>query len=215
VVTRVVEVPPGRLVGWVERYAATHPGTVATPVDGRLQLAADGGASASLVPLLPFRPDLSTAADGLVPALAAHASRPIVLALLLIRRGGYAVGVACGGELLTSKVGSRYVQSRTAAGGWSQQRFARRREGQARDLVRAAAEAWSNLPRERTSSSAPAALVTGGDRTLCEQVLAERAARDLLALGSLRHLDVPDPRLAVLQEAARRAMALVVTVREP
>ena len=43
------------------------------------------------------------------------------------RRGGYAVGLASGGGFTASKVGSRHVQSRTAAGGWSQQRFARRR----------------------------------------------------------------------------------------
>ena len=40
-------------------------------------------------------------------------------------------GVAEGDRLVASKVDSYYVQGRTAAGGWSQQRFARRRENQA------------------------------------------------------------------------------------
>ena len=39
------------------------------------------------------------------------------------------------GTLTAAKVGSRHVQSRTAAGGWSQQRFARRRGKQADELV--------------------------------------------------------------------------------
>ena len=68
------------------------------------------------------------------------------------------MGVASGGRL-TSKVGSRYVQSRTAAGGWSQQRFARRREGQAKELVRGAAAAVRPL----TGTRRRGATVLGGD----------------------------------------------------
>ena len=62
------------------------------------------------------------------------------LGVLLIRRGGYAVGLARGAAFAESKVGKRHVQSRTAAGGWSQQRFARRRGNQADELVRAVTE---------------------------------------------------------------------------
>jgi Actinobacteria/chloroflexi VLRF1 release factor len=213
VVTRVVEVPPERLVGWVERYTATHPDTVVSLVDAAILLDAGAGATAEISPLLPFIPAEADAATDLVGALAAHAAAPLVTALVLVRRGGFAVGIARGATLEQSKVGSRYVQSRTAAGGWSQQRFARRREGQAKGLVRAAAAAWAELPRG--ASATPTVLVTGGDRSLCEQVLAEGAARDLRGLVSRRHLDVPDPRLAVLQQAAARAHALLVTVREP
>jgi hypothetical protein len=212
VVTRVVEVPPERLVGWVQRYTATHPDATASAVGDGIRLDAAGGATAEISPLLPFPPDGSEPATDLVGALAAHAAVPLVTALVLVRRGGFAVGIARGARLEWSKVGSRYVQSRTAAGGWSQQRFARRREGQAKGLVRAAAAAWAELPQ---GAATPTVLVTGGDRPLCEQVLAEGPARDLLVLGSRRHLDVPDPRLAVLQQAAGRAQALLVTVREP
>ena len=123
---------------------------------------------------------------------------------MLIRRGGYAVGVARDGRLLRSKVGSRYVQSRTAAGGWSQQRFARRREGQARELVRRRRRHLGQpaggpaRPDGRGDRWRPATVRGGAGRA---------AARALRALGVSRHLDVPDPRLAVLQDAARRAMA--------
>jgi hypothetical protein len=164
-----------------------------------------------LQPLVPFEPGDLVEAGQLVAALAEHAERPLLTALLLIRRGGYGVGVAFGPDLQQSKVGSRYVQSRTAAGGWSQQRFARRRAGQAQQLVRAAAQAWAELPQH----APPVVLVTGGDRALCEQLLAEPALRGLRELGVARHLDVPDPRLDVLREAARGAQAIVATVVEP
>jgi Actinobacteria/chloroflexi VLRF1 release factor len=213
VVTRVVEVPPERLIGWVERYTATHPDTVVSLSGDGIRLDAGGQASAEISPLLPFTFDDSGPATDLVGALAAHAAAPVVTALVLVRRGGFAVGIARGATLAQSKVGSRYVQSRTAAGGWSQQRFARRREGQAKELVRAAAAAWAELPRG--AGGTPTVLVTGGDRALCEQVLADGAARELQGLDRRRHVDVPDPRLTVLRQAAGRAHALLVTVREP
>jgi hypothetical protein len=211
VVTRRVEVPPGRLVGWVERYRRTHPDAHLTAVDGGLLLRDDQGASASLQPLRPFEPGANASGDDLVAALAEHAAQPVATALLLVRRGGYAVGVAEGQALAHSKVGTRYVQSRTAAGGWSQQRFARRRAGQAQQLIAAAAGAWAALPRE----PAPSVVVTGGDRALAEQLLHEPQLTALLDLGVARHLDVRDPRREVLRQAAERAHAVLVVVREP
>lgn len=199
------------MAGWVERYLGSHPDTLLSAVDGGVLLRAGTGSSAVLQPLLPFEPPDVVEGPLLIPALAEHALRPLVTALLLVRRGGYAVGVAVGSELAHSKVGSRYVQSRTAAGGWSQQRFARRRAGQTQQLVRAAAQAWSDLP----PGAVPAIVVTGGDRQLCEQLLAEPALGGLRGLGVARHLDVPDPRLDVLRAAAGRAQAIDVTVREP
>ena len=72
--------------------------------------------------------------------LVAHALKPRTIGLFLVRRGGYAAGIVRDGKLAESKVGSRHVQGRSAAGGWSQQRFARRREGQAREAAGAAAD---------------------------------------------------------------------------
>lgn len=210
-VTRVVEVPPDRLAGWVQRYRGTHPESVLSAADGGLVLCGPLGVSATLQPLLPFRPGPEVAPADLAPALAAHAAAPAVTALLLMRRGGYAVGVATGAHLVHSKVGGRYVQSRTAAGGWSQQRFARRRAGQVQQLVRAAAQAWAALPRDPR----PTVLVTGGDRTLCDQLLQEPSLTTVRGLGTERHLDVPDPRLEVLRQAASRAHAILATVIEP
>jgi Actinobacteria/chloroflexi VLRF1 release factor len=209
VVTRVVEVSADRLVGWVERYSATHPGTTHSLADGFVRLAAEGGASADLVPLIPLPSGVEVGTSDLVSVLAAHAERPTVVGLVLIRRGGYAVGVAREGRLLASKVGTRYVQSRTAAGGWSQQRFARRRDGQARDLLDAAGAAWRGL--DHAALQRIQVLVTGGDKGMCDRLLADPR---LSSSPVARHIDVPDPRQRVLEEAALRVRALVVTVRE-
>src|SRR5919202_1965104 len=72
-------------------------------------------------------------------ALAAHAAAPRRVGVLVVRRGGYAAAVVADGEVLASKVGRRHVQGRTAAGGWSQQRFARRRAKQTAELADASA----------------------------------------------------------------------------
>src|SRR5690242_10066480 len=61
-----------------------------------------------------------------------------VVAALLVRLGGYAVGVFEGERLLASKVGSRFVKGRHKKGGSSANRFRRRREEQARAFIDAA-----------------------------------------------------------------------------
>jgi hypothetical protein len=57
-----------------------------------------------------------------------------LLGVVLLRLGGYSVGVFEGDRLLTSKTGTRFVKGRHKAGGQSQRRFARRREEQIREL---------------------------------------------------------------------------------
>ena len=95
------------------------------------------------------------------------------------------------------KVGSRQVHGRSAAGGWSQQRFARRREGQVRVALAAAADLAATLlvPEAATLD----AVVLGGDRRSVDTVLADAAAGPAAAAGGPPLLDVPDPRQAVLE----------------
>ncbi len=132
------------------------------------------------------------------------------LGLVLVRRGGYAVGLARAGQLVAHKTGTRYVQSRTAAGGQSQQRFARRRGNQADELVRAVADhALRNLP-----PGVPAGLVVGGDRALVRDVLADSRLSHLARLPRREFYDLPDPRLDVLEEALRRGRAVRITLAE-
>jgi hypothetical protein len=132
------------------------------------------------------------------------------LAVLLVRRGGYAVGVAIGGDLTAHKVGTRYVQSRTAAGGWSQQRFARRRANQADELVGAAGEHAVRL----LTGVRPAGLVLGGDKALTAALLEDDRLAGLRRLPRRELYDLPDPRLDVLQKALDRARAVRITIEE-
>jgi hypothetical protein len=88
-------------------------------------------------------PDVRPAPAEITAAVAAHAAVPRSVGVLLVRLGGYAAGVFTGypPALADAKAGSRPVHGRSAAGGWSQHRFARRREKQANEALDAAADA--------------------------------------------------------------------------
>jgi hypothetical protein len=101
---------------------------------------------------------------------------------------------------VASKVGGRHVQGRTAAGGWSQQRFARRRDNQAAAALAAAADTAARLLLDRPRDS----VVLGGDRQAVDAVLQDARLAPLRPLVTGRLLAVPDPRLKVLQEARFR-----------
>jgi VLRF1 release factor-like protein len=121
------------------------------------------------------------------------------VAVLLVRLGGFAVGVFEGERLVDSKVGSRFVKGRHSKGGSSANRFRRRREGQERELVeKAAAEAVRVLgPWEGKVER----VALGGDRTASRRVLAARPELTWLEpLALPRFFDVPEPRLRVLEE---------------
>lgn len=135
------------------------------------------------------------------------------LAVLLVRMGGYAVGVFEGERLVASKVGTRFVKGRHKKGGSSSNRFRRRRGEQERELVdAAAAEAARVLGpwRDRVEHVA-----LGGDRAAVTRVLESRP--DLAWLQPIaleRFFDVPDPRLRVL-EALRYQLYAAKVVEEP
>jgi len=122
-----------------------------------------------------------------------------LVAVLLVRLGGYAVGVFEGEQLVASKVGSRFVKNRHKKGGSSASRFRRRREEQASDLVREAAEVAARVLgpwRERVEFVA-----LGGDRGATDAVLAERADLAWLKERALpRFFTVAEPRLRVLEQ---------------
>jgi hypothetical protein len=212
---RTVLVSGERLAGWMERFARRNGGftveTVSAP-DGGSALALTGanGCRALVVPPLP-REDRDPAAPLSPELLALAAQEPRTVALILIRRGGYSVGVARSGKVLASKTGTRYVQSRTAAGGWSQQRYARRRANQASSLVQAAAEQATAV----FSGHPVDAVQLGGDRPLALEVLQHPALARYARLPLLPFTAVPDPRLAVLQRAAAEAMSLRITITDP
>src|SRR3989442_6053549 len=92
-----------------------------------------------------------------------------VVAALLVRLGGYAVGVFEGERLVASKVGSRFVKGRHKEGGSSANRFPRRREEQARELIEAAAQTALRVLEPWQERIEFAAL--GGDRRAVQEVL--------------------------------------------
>ena len=126
-------------------------------------------------------------------------AKDYAVAVLLVRLGGFAVGVFEGERLVVSKVGARFVKGRHKKGGSSSGRFRRRREGQERELIdAAAAEAARVLGpwRDRVTHVA-----LGGDRAAVTRVLAARADLGWLEpLAVERFFDVPDPRRRVLDD---------------
>jgi hypothetical protein len=135
------------------------------------------------------------------------------IGLLLARKSACAIGVAVGPDLVTSKVDSSYVQSRTAAGGWSQQRFARRRANQAKAAAGDASDIVVRLLLPETDTLAT--VVAGGDRRTVDAILADRRLEPIAALVDERFLDVPEPRLAVLRDAVAAARAVRIRVIDP
>lgn len=128
--------------------------------------------------------------------------RPHRVLVLLLRLGGYAVGIFEGERLVSSKTGSPLVHGRHRKGGSSSGRFARRREEQARVLFDKVCQAL----REQVEGyeGRLESLVLGGDRlTLLAFEKRCPHLRPMAAIRLRRVLNVPDPRLAVLKETPR------------
>ena len=196
-----VEVPADRVERWVANFAARHGDTTTSTAEGTLcGLAADGS---TFVARLPFA--TAYAGPAAAEAFAAAVTAPADWGVLLVRKGGFAVGRLTGRRLVDSKVGQRHVQGRTKAGGQSQQRFARRRDNQARQAYEAAAD---HAARILAGLRGP--LVTGGDHTAVEEVLADPRLRGVVVIDPW--LAVPDPRRAVLEQAVAAACSVRVEV---
>lgn len=204
---RWVEVSPDRLTRWLVGFAARHGAYATVPMPDGLRLTAGDGtvAQCHAPPGVP----VTSGVDDFVSQ--ANESRHI--GLLLARQGGVAVGIAVGPELEVSKVDSRYVQGRTAAGGWSQQRFARRRENQAKAAAGQAADIVARLLLPAVAGLAT--VVTGGDRRTVDAVLADPRLGPVAALRSARFLTVGEPRYAALEAAVAQARAVRIRLIEP
>ncbi|MBO4274269.1 acVLRF1 family peptidyl-tRNA hydrolase [Microbispora triticiradicis] len=218
---RWVSVAPERLAGWIERFAARHGPIEAVTLPDVVRLdAADGAVAECHVPFPPLRPS-SVAQPGLAPpglpapaaALVAHACRERTVGVLLARLGGHAAGVFTGTRLVAAKAGSRQVHGRSAAGGWSQQRFARRRDKQSAEALRAAADVAFRLLTPRLDGME--ALVLGGDRRAIDEIREDRRLAPLFALEAGPFLTVPDPRPAVLEGAPDLFRAVRIRLLDP
>jgi Actinobacteria/chloroflexi VLRF1 release factor len=202
-------VAPERLGRWLDGVADRHGAFTEVREDGGAVriVCADGTALALRAPFA-WAPEAA-----LLSTFTAAARRPRRAGVLLVRRGRWATGVFDGRDLVVSKVDSRLVQGRTAAGGWSQQRFARRRGNQVDAVVGAAADTAARVLLPRAGDLE--AVFTGGDRGLADEVLADPRLRPLAALRSDRHLDVGAPTKAVLLAAPEQFRAVDVHLVEP
>lgn len=207
---RTVRVDRERIPRWVAGFGERHGEPVVTASAERLRLVAPDGAVAELV--VPFGP-LAHPGDDPIGALVDHAARDRTVAALLVRRGGHAVGVFAASRLVASKVGSAYVQGRTKAGGWSQQRYARRRANQAAKAYAEAADDAAAVLLPRLGQITHLAL--GGDRRACAEVLDDPRLAPLRALaeGAL-FLPTPDPRLRVLEAFGHQLREVAIELNE-
>jgi peptide subunit release factor 1 (eRF1) len=128
---------------------------------------------------------------------------------VLARKGGFAVARLAGEKMVEHKVGQRHVQGRTKAGGQSQQRFARRRDNQARQAYEAAADHAARLLATDASGSS-LVTVTGGDHAAVDEVLADSRLRHIVVVGPW--LPVQDPKRDVLEQAVRDACSVSLEV---
>lgn len=203
---REVEVPLRRLRRWLTGFAERHgPWSADRDLrpDGWLLTARDGTTAWVADPTwLPY------VADGVpFPDLADLRPR---FGVLLLRRAGYAVAAFDGACVLDRKVGTRHIHGRTAAGGWSQQRYARRRANQSDEIVTAAVQ-----HAERILGGLPDVrfLATGGDRpllTAARRALSPRTAG--LPVGA--HLGIGTPDAEVLAGCPDRILAVRITVED-
>ncbi len=200
--SRVVLVPPARAERWVENFSARHGGCALAVRDGGLAGAAPDGSLFTAG--LPFGREY--AGPAVIGPFLAETPPPDDWGVLLVRKGGFAVARLHGAAVVGSKVGQRHVQGRTKAGGQSQQRFARRRDNQARAAYEAAAEHALRL-----LAGSPV-LVCGGDHPAVHAVLEDARLRRLAAAVVQPWLAVPDPRRAVLEQAVADAGSVRMTV---
>jgi hypothetical protein len=212
---RWVDVAPARFATWVHEFGQRHGGAGPVTRDDSattVTFSAADGSVAECHPPFPPLPGLP-ADPAMWPAvIAEHAAAPRTVGVLLVRLGGYAIGVFAGSPpaLVSSKAGSRPVHGRSAAGGWSQHRFARRREKQASEALGATAGHAIAILRP----AAPEAIVVGGDRRAVAALREDPRLAPYLDRAEERFLTVPDPKLAVLRETPRTFQAIRIRLLE-
>lgn len=219
-----VEVPAARLVGWVNRFGARNGGLAMLATDGVTVRIRGGDGTLALIEV-PFGPmeldggptrvpggiGSSPAGREPVEALLDHVRSIGPLGLILVRGGAHSVGVAVAGVVTRSSTDRAYLQGRTAAGGWSQQRFARRRGNQRSTSLADAADTAARVLLPQTL----AGLVLGGDRAALADVMADPRLAPLAALPTRIFPDVPEPRRTVLDEVATRSLSVPIVIEPP
>ena len=125
----------------------------------------------------------------------------LIIGVVLLRLGRYAVGVLEGDQLVATKTGSRHVKSRHRAGGSSQRRFERSRERLIRELFDKTCEVTQEV-FSRHLSDIDYVLMGGERQTLGGLVKRCRLMQELEHLTLSRRLSVDRPGQAALDRIA-------------
>ena len=202
-------IQPGPLQEWLESNGAEgsawweHLRTAGRPVlnsDTGLAALRWGASALAIVPPFPVPENRLVSAWDLSPLLALLAEEHTV-GVALLRLGRFSAAVYRGERLLSSKTDARYVKGRHHAGGTSQLRFQRIREGQARKLNQKACEA---VQSQFDAYPDLDFVVLGGDRFTLDGFLKDcpylQRWRDKI-LG--RRLNIRDPRRDTLEGVGR------------
>lgn len=193
--TRQVCVDPQRLPGWVERFSTRHGEPAMSWDDGVLLLAPDG-ATAALTLTWPLPSPVGDPLEHLL----AEAGRVRTVGLVLVRKQRFAVGLATGTSVTQAVTGRHHVNGRTKAGGWSQQRYARRRDNQAHRTYDDASRAVHELLEPRAADLD--AVLLAGDASGLDVVLAGPGCAKVAALAArddLVRLPILDPTREILE----------------
>lgn len=142
--------------------------------------------------------------EAVVGPLRRHLEAERVLGIVLLRLGGFAVGISRGEALLATKTGSRLVHGRHRAGGSSAGRFQRRREKEIEALFKKACQTVEG--RLAPHREALDHILLGGEKvTLARFRQACRFLEEEAGKVLERRLDPVATRRADLEEAARQA----------
>ncbi|HEY5484521.1 MAG TPA: acVLRF1 family peptidyl-tRNA hydrolase [Propionibacteriaceae bacterium] len=210
--SRIVSVPAGRIERWLDTFWVRHGQGPVTASDDGVAVAGTDGATARLRLLWPG----VELGDDPLAGLVAAAQSPRRLGLLAVRADGHAVGLWDGTAVTESKRRGHYVQSRTAAGGWSQQRYARRRENQAKAAYEKAAGDVADIIEPVTSRLD--GLVAAGNPAALKAVLADPRCRRTAALAAavpLPHVELRDTSREALTDLAVRLLSVIIAIDEP
>ena len=135
-------------------------------------------------------------------ALKEFVARRRTVAIVLLRLGAYAVGVAVDGELKVTKSDTRYVKGRHKAGGQSQRRFERNREKWVRELFDKACR--DAMERFTPFSGTIDHLALGGDQQVLNSFMKRCGALEGLQDHVLPgRVTVDRPNTGALKTAAR------------
>ncbi|WP_191296381.1 acVLRF1 family peptidyl-tRNA hydrolase [Lentzea cavernae] len=199
---RAVEVEPERVRGWIGRFTERHGAVEIRVAEAEVVIIAADGATASF----------TTRGGASIEEVIEKLTEARRIGLVLVRLGGHSVGVAFGGKVEVSATDRKQVHGRIRAGGWSQQRFARRREGQARVALQAAADDVARVLVPRLAELD--AVVLGGDWQALDVLRNDRRLSGVFSKAEDRVLDVPEPRRTVLDEAAERARCVEIVIQD-